>query len=108
MADTQPKDSTEAEIARLDEQIQAALRRVGEAREHLDRLTARRAQLAGYNKKPPEEGDLAYHFSGLDPREVIAVIQHAGEVSVVLDVLGKPVGPVPAENYTFETPKEKS
>jgi hypothetical protein len=52
------------------------------------------------NTKRPEVGDLAYHKSGLDPREVTAVSENA--TFVKLDILGKETDWLNAVNYTFE------
>ncbi len=52
------------------------------------------------NTKRPEVGDFAYHKSGLDPREVVAVTEDASKVK--LDILGKDTEWLDAVNYTFE------
>lgn len=55
----------------------------------------------------PRVGDLAYHISGLDPREVTRVEKaEDGHYDVWLDILGTESGPFSADQYTFEPMQE--
>lgn len=52
------------------------------------------------NTKRPEVGDWAYHKTGLDPREVVAVNEDA--TMVKLHILTRDTDWLPSINYTFE------
>lgn len=51
-------------------------------------------------RRYPQVGDWAYHKSGLDPREVVGVLETEGVLQVCIDVLGENIW-VPAINYDF-------
>lgn len=56
------------------------------------------------DRRYPRVGDSAWHKSGLDPREVVAVREEDGEVWVKIDILGTVTDWLRAVNYEFEAP----